>query len=334
MLSNFVQDIENDYEIKGILGKGAFGIVSEAFRKTDGLHCAIKKQIATSMKSEEQKYLLRELGILAKVQHPNCLQLIAFTLNPVPIIVTPYMAHGTLEDALKARFTRNPKYAGFNETKRMCSLYGICSAMAYLHSLSILHRDFKPANIFLNDDFDVVIADFGLSRSVQENANMTLNIGSPLFMAPELFTDDYETLTNALDVYAFGVTLLFYFSERVDRLDDGKGRIVSPQKLLLRIARGARFVRPPDMPDSFWNIYQKCSTDVVAERPSFQQLADMFETQEDLRLEGINVDEYLDYVQKLKAKTQSFLENPLASTSPPTQFSKSSGAKRGKHKRY
>lgn len=344
-LSNFVSNILDDYDIKGVIGRGNFGIVKEAFRRSDNLHVAIKYQEITS-DVRGQQLLLRELSVLSTVLHPNCLQLIAFTLSSQAIIVTPFMSHGTLEDALKAQYTKNPKYNAFTPTKKMFSLYAICSAMSYLHSLSILHRDFKPANIFLNDDFEIVIADFGLSRKVQDNVDITMGfVGSPIFMASELFSDEYESVTNAMDVYSFGVTLLLYFSKEITQLDDKPLPIT--KNFFLRVSKGAR-PRPPDsMPNEYLELYRQCVDSDPNARPSFQELADMFEKDPKYLLPGVNQEEYFSLVQKLKSENQRILSASAstdslssgsvslsASSSNPLLLSSTRAKSKTKRKRY
>ncbi|OHT17193.1 hypothetical protein TRFO_41225 [Tritrichomonas foetus] len=315
-LSDFLVDL-NDYEISpNEISRGSFGSVKEGWKKEKdgkrGEHVAVKTLLEPATRQKEQVDLIRELHILAKLNHPSCLKLLGFVLpdkeNDHTVIITQFMPNGTLEQALKAMTNGNP-YPNFDATKQTCSLFGICSTMQFLHSQRIIHRDFKPANVFLNSDYEIVIADFGFSKLVEENADLTCNIGSPVFMAPELYSDDYDHITNAIDVYAFGVTLYLYFVSAPTELDDNKGKIRSHQHLMMRVMKGARLLRKPSIPDPIWNIIHQCFHADPEKRPTFSDLANMFETNENLWFEGTEKEKYLEYVQRIKDATQKGMGN-------------------------
>lgn len=350
MLSNFTANIEAQFNIeKKELARGSFGYVNEAHRKSDDKHVAIKTMIDNEIDFNSSKSLLRELQLLATISHPKCLQLVAFTLSPVPKIVTPFMGHGTLQDVLMKKAMGKPD-PNFNPTKMMCSIYGICSTMQFLHDRSIMHRDFKPLNIFLDDNYDICIADFGLSRKVEENVYLTnAGMGSPLYMAPELFTDEYDTYTNKIDVYSFGVSYLQYFT-KLDTLNDKKGKIKSSQNLMMRIGKGARFTQPSGMNDDQYEVYIACTHQDINERPSFEQLCEVFETKESLLFDDVNLEEYQEYIKNCKKiiedekkkkeeeerMKQEFLNRSLSTSSSGSLLSSSSSSSKPakKHKRY
>ncbi|KAK8838287.1 hypothetical protein M9Y10_035710 [Tritrichomonas musculus] len=89
----------------------------------------------------------------------------------------------------------------WSPTKKYIYLLGISDAMRFLHKSGILHRDLKPQNI---------LVDFGLSKCFANSLtnsmqfSMTGQIGTPLYMAPEMFEDE-EHFGPAVDVYAFAL---------------------------------------------------------------------------------------------------------------------------------
>ena len=89
-------------------------------------------------------------------------------------------------------------------------IYEICSAMMYIHKMKIIHRDLKTTNILLDFNKHVKICDFGISKvmNLTTETSLTHEIGTLLYMAPELFQPDSQ-YNEKIDVYAFGVVLYF-----------------------------------------------------------------------------------------------------------------------------
>jgi serine/threonine protein kinase len=104
-------------------------------------------------------------------------------------------------------------YMGWKE--KVDLLFHMAQGMAYLHSRGIIHRDLKLGNVLIDEKQVAKIADFGMSRKmeradeVDEVLDMTTNIGTPVYMAPELLSADSttETIPAMIDVYSFGVLM-------------------------------------------------------------------------------------------------------------------------------
>ncbi|WP_052951822.1 serine/threonine-protein kinase [Devosia soli] len=87
-------------------------------------------------------------------------------------------------------------------------LWQIACGLADIHARGIVHRDVKPGNILIDGEGVVKIIDFGLARSMGMDAKTHSVIGTPLFMAPELWQGGAISFDEKIDVYAFGVTAL------------------------------------------------------------------------------------------------------------------------------
>jgi WNK lysine deficient protein kinase len=80
----------------------------------------------------------------------------------------------------------------------------ICAALATMHGAGIVHRDIKPDNIFITNDGDVRLGDFGLSCRSESDKQRTV-LGTPEFMAPEIYEGKYSA---KVDIYAVGLCVL------------------------------------------------------------------------------------------------------------------------------
>jgi serine/threonine-protein kinase len=207
--ANLAQPIPG-YRIVCELGRGSMGIVSLAWRETDGCGYALKTiipSVATNHATIER--FLREAHILRQLQHPNivCLRdegqaagMLYFAMDYV---------HGT--DA--ARLLRRD---GPLDVKRALRL--VCpmlEALAHAHARTFVHRDVKPSNLLVAETDDgrevVRLADFGLARVYQasELSGLTFNgdIGGTIaYMPPEQITE-YRDARPPADQYAAAASL-------------------------------------------------------------------------------------------------------------------------------
>ncbi|MEJ1117083.1 protein kinase [Phyllobacterium sp. CCNWLW109] len=97
--------------------------------------------------------------------------------------------------------------------------YAIACGISDIHTAGRVHRDIKPNNIKFDREGCLKIFDFGLAREGQVDAATQGAVGTPGFMAPELWVDDDEVIefTEAIDVYAFGATMLALALRRLPR---------------------------------------------------------------------------------------------------------------------
>ena len=79
-----------------------------------------------------------------------------------------------------------------------------CEALQYVHAQQIVHRDVKPANLICSEE-GVVLVDFGIAREWAEGDAGTRAIGTPRFMAPEIFVG--EAVSPRSDVYSLAATM-------------------------------------------------------------------------------------------------------------------------------
>jgi len=204
-----------------LLGQGVHGVVYRGDYK--GTKVAIKKIKLTGMNEREWKKLRREVAIMSLVSHRNvatCQAACIVPNEPNGFIVTELFERGNLEELI------NSELNSWDLEKALTISHGIAEGMRYLASCGIIHRDLKPANILMTKDYTPVITDYGLSRalSFDKFCKMTIDIGTPMYMAPELFkatgSSNYGT---EVDVYSFGVIFwqLTTKQEPYSDFDDG-----------------------------------------------------------------------------------------------------------------
>ena len=200
----------NDYyEIQTMIGKGKFGIVNLGIHKKTNQKVAIKIINKSSLKSQEDKELIRsEIDIMKLCHHPNIIRLLDHFENAEYIfIVMEYISGGTLTQFLKKR------YFNFSETQAANIINQIGQGLKYLHSYGIVHRDLKTENIMmtqLNDNGIIKIMDFGLSKIVGPKEGLIDGYGTLSYVAPEvLLRDPYN---KEIDIWSLGIILFLMLS--------------------------------------------------------------------------------------------------------------------------
>lgn len=283
------------------IGKGVFGDVYLALdgRTHPPREVAIKSLKADLSSKFQAKAFLRELRIMAGLKHPGTLELIGLvsptsTTGNRAQIITPFMANGSVNAMLKAE-RRGTAPAGWNATAKSMLVFGVADAMAYIHSQEVLHRDLKAANILLNDNFEPVIADYGLARL--QGCDLTMNVGTPLHMAPELRIGNDE-YTQKVDVFAYAVFLHQLFTDS-RALDDGGGELRNVFQLLNRVEKGARLKRPDGIPEFYWKMITECWEQDPDMRPTFRQIVEAFQKSDEWIFPGTDLARLREYQERV-----------------------------------
>ncbi|XP_021736383.1 LEAF RUST 10 DISEASE-RESISTANCE LOCUS RECEPTOR-LIKE PROTEIN KINASE-like 1.3 [Chenopodium quinoa] len=205
----------NNFEPSKELGKGGFGTVYHGVLQ-NGREVAIKLFYQKQNKHVAQ--FMNELEILTRLDHKHLVKLYGCTTRRIPelMLVYEYIPNGTVADHLHGQ---QAKVRSLPWPIRLRIAIETASALVYLHSSDIIHRDVKTKNILLDNNYSVKVVDFGLSRLFPLDAShvSTMPQGSPGYLDPE-YQQCYQ-LTNKSDVYSFGVVLAELISAKpaVDR---------------------------------------------------------------------------------------------------------------------
>lgn len=244
---------ESRYTLHDEIGSGAFGSVYIAQRQGASQSERVAIKVIKFAKkgydehSTEQLISLRKIkreivimSILAMDNNPWLIYFMGHQLEPMKVSIIMAMAKGNVKDVLAAnrrlRKTNANSSASGSESSssssavllpfssRLDIAIQVASALHYLHSFSIVHRDLKSENILVmnritmeNPRASVRLIDFGISRTTSE-AESTFVTGTISWMAPEILdtgeSDKKIELTTQCDVYSFGYLLWTLLTER------------------------------------------------------------------------------------------------------------------------
>lgn len=177
-----------------LLGVGAYGSVYRVLDRQRGAEVALK--VLHDVGSEAAGYLKREFRTLSSIAHPNVVEFI-------DLVVTSERAFFTMEYLDGAHFSFDDARS---EAVRIGRILQAVRGLRCVHDMGFVHRDLKPPNVLVAGDGRVVLLDCGLaSRIPREGKRGGEPVGSPVFMAPELWLG--ATPSPAQDVYALAVMI-------------------------------------------------------------------------------------------------------------------------------
>ncbi len=183
------------YRILEPLGSGGFGTVYLAEDTWIDKRVAIKIPHRQNLDFGE---LLREPRLLASLNHPNIVNVItAEKQDNTFFIVMEYVPGETLEHLIASQGALDVGVV----LDYTCQ---VANAVEHAHKQGVIHRDLRPANVFVTDKGMVKVGDFGTSRFLELAAHGTTVIGSPPYMAPEQFEG---RAVFASDLYSLGVSM-------------------------------------------------------------------------------------------------------------------------------
>ncbi|HEY2903745.1 MAG TPA: serine/threonine-protein kinase, partial [Polyangia bacterium] len=187
------------YQIEAYVGKGGSGVVLRAFDRITQTPVALKvlsQELASDPHWGER--FSRELRLGRQIQHPNVCRVFDIGESDGHRFLSMELAtKGTLRAAIRAE----PR--PFAE--KVADARALVSGLAALHAAGIIHRDVKPENLLRMEDGRIVLSDFGLATNPTQTAAVTVLVGTPSYMAPEIVMGDPASFRS--DVWALGVTM-------------------------------------------------------------------------------------------------------------------------------
>ena len=198
----FPYELDSDLKYIETLDHGAFGTVIHVLEISTNKEMAIKVINKTDAQLSIIQKMKEEVSILRQINHENIVQFYGYTetINQL-LIKMEYIKYGTLNQWIK-------NHKKISEEEASIILKHILSAITYLHSKQICHRDIKPQNIMFskeNDLHSIKIIDFGLSA---QNFDKLINndyCGTYIYMAPEQI--EKKLYFISVDIWSIGILM-------------------------------------------------------------------------------------------------------------------------------
>lgn len=260
---------EEEMRRGGILGTGAFGHVYKGVWVPEGENVKIPVAIKVLHEgtANASKEFLDEAYIMASVDHPNLVQLLAVCMTTQMMLVTQLMPLGCLLDFVK----QNRDKIGSKNMLKWCTQ--IARGMAYLEEHRLVHRDLAARNVLVKNGNTVKITDFGLAKLLDIDEEQYKAAGGKMpikWLALECI--QHRIFTHKSDVWAFGVTIWEILTYGGKPYENVTARNV-PELL----EKGERLPQPSICTIDVYMIMIKCWMLDAESRPSFKELAEEFD---------------------------------------------------------
>jgi serine/threonine protein kinase len=244
------------YQILGTIGVGASSRVDKA-RDTLIDRPVVLKTFAHGFGSAElQKQFLREAQILGRLSHPNIISIYDLGTNDdgSAYLVTEYVPGKTLDAVLALKspvpLARAGVWAG-----------DLANALSRAHKAGIIHGDVKPANIFVTDDGQIKLGDFGIARFATQVSGAASLIGTPAYLSPEQIKGEMQD--HRSDIFSVGI-VLYQLATGVRPFDGSSVAAVCAQIVAMQPPAPSR--HNPALPPEFDRIVMRCLAKDPADR--------------------------------------------------------------------
>lgn len=230
MGKKIIFNISSDFQLKSMLGEGAYGIVCSAIHKPTNEIVAIKK-IEPFDKPLFALRTLREIKILKNFQHENIISI--FDIQR-PDSFENFKEVYIIQELMQTDLHRVIATQSLSDDHIQYFIYQCVRGLKTLHGSNVIHRDLKPSNLLINSNCDLKICDFGLARIIDDdsmndndntnnndtdneqgniNSGMTEYVATRWYRAPEVMLTAAK-YSRAMDIWSCGCILAELFLKR------------------------------------------------------------------------------------------------------------------------
>ncbi|RWR72339.1 serine/threonine-protein kinase HT1 [Cinnamomum micranthum f. kanehirae] len=254
------------------IGEGGHAKVYEGMYKASSVAVKIIQPASTTEEyAKHREKFLREIMMLARVQHENLVKFIGACKDSNMVIVTELLEGGSLK-----KFLRALRPSCLDLQLSVSFALDISRAMECLHANGIIHRDLKPDNLLLTgDQKKLKLADFGLAREETVTEMMTSETGTYRWMAPELYSTvtlrrgEKKHYNHKVDIYSFSIVLWELLTNRMPF--EGMSNLQAAYAAAFKKARPSVDSLPKDLVA----LLESCWEEDPNSRPEFQQISSM-----------------------------------------------------------
>ncbi|XP_039765188.1 focal adhesion kinase 1 isoform X2 [Pararge aegeria] len=278
--------VRNQIELTGIIGEGQFGDVHKGTCKvTSANHPSLRRQLALQRQQSKNgagsecvlpvavktckldadldtaEKFLEEAYIMQQFSHPHIIGLVGVCSSPPIWIVMELATLGEMRAYLQQNSHR------LETCTLVLYIYQLSTALSYLESKKFVHRDIAARNVLVSTPTCVKLADFGLSKMVEDKSYYKASRGKlPIkWMAPESI--NFRRFTTASDCWMFGVCMWEILMLGVKPFSGVKNNDV-----IGKLENGERLALPPRCPPRLYSVMSRCWAYEPSQRPTAHQL--------------------------------------------------------------
>ncbi|XP_038979762.1 serine/threonine-protein kinase STY46-like isoform X2 [Phoenix dactylifera] len=249
-----------------------------------GTYCsqdvAIKVLKPECVDVQMQHEFAQEVYIMRKVRHKNVVQFIGACTRPpclcivtvkfvrsfteVPVSSSEFMPGGSIHDFL------HKQKGVFKLPALLRVATDVSKGMNYLHQNNIIHRDLKTANLLMDENEVVKVADFGVARVKAQSGVMTAETGTYRWMAPEV--GEHKPYDQKADVFSFGIVLWELLTGKVPYED-----LTPLQAAVGVVEKGLRPIIPEHTHPKLAELLKRCWQQDPSIRPDFSEIFEMLD---------------------------------------------------------
>ncbi|XP_015522074.1 focal adhesion kinase 1 isoform X7 [Neodiprion lecontei] len=255
--------VRNQVELGEIIGEGQFGNVHKgSYRGRDGQlvavavkTCKVDADLATAEKFLEEAYIMQQF------EHPHIIRLIG-VCSEAPIWLVMELARlGEMRAYLQSNKHR------LDVATLLLYTFQLSTALSYLESKKFVHRDIAARNVLVSSNTCVKLADFGLSRWVEDQSYYTASkCKLPIkWMAPESI--NFRRFTTSSDVWMFGVCMWEILMLGVKPFQG-----VRNNEVIRKLENGERLELPKHCPPRLYSLMSQCWSYEPSKRPTFKDI--------------------------------------------------------------
>ncbi|XVE87494.1 hypothetical protein DITRI_Ditri18aG0122200 [Diplodiscus trichospermus] len=250
-------------KIENKIASGSYG---DLYR---GTYCSQEVAVKVLKPERVTREMLREFSqevyIMRKIRHKNVVQFIgACTRAPNLCIVTEFMAKGSLYDYL------HKQRAVFKLPSLLKVAIDVSKGMNYLHQNNIIHRDLKTANLLMDENQVVKVADFGVARVQSQSGIMTAETGTYRWMAPEVI--EHKPYDHKADIFSFGIALWELLTGELPYA------LLTPLQAAVGVVqKSLRPTIPKNTHPRLGELLERCWQQDPTQRPNFSEILEILQ---------------------------------------------------------